>query len=512
MQDQKADFIKTFQMTSLKLLVNVRLNILKTLTLFFLLQTTAISAFQTMPKPSVEVTLSLSTNQTISVEIESEKADAFWEFLTSYANVTNLEKRIENLKFFDENGLEISYARIGEGKFVVDKPVKHIRYDVKTALAENFAGIAHVSWIDQSQGLLVLADLIPRNFEANSAKVNFRLPAEWKILSNESEITEQSGRSYFAVEKVEKAVFLVCKEFREKSFSAGKTKIKFAFVGEWEFIEEAVKLAERIFAEYTGKIGELSFPKVQIFLIPFPEKTRFNHWQAETKGATVTIVSAPPAFKSNALNLLSEQLRHEILHLWIPNSLSLKGNYDWFFEGFVIYQSLKSGVLMGEIRFDNFLSHIASAFDSIQTSLQEVSLLELSNNRWQLPIAERKILYARSLLTAFLLDIKLLRNRKHGIEIIFRELLRKFTGKSEDANKAILAVLRRYDADFVSRYIENMAQINLPSQLADFGIQVKKVSGRTKLEVAENLSSRQKDLLEKLGYNQWRRISVKIKQ
>jgi len=518
MQNCKMDFIGS----SVKIFLNsFATNFFRSaefLVVLFLLQTKIIWASQ-----QIEVILKLSTSQTILVEIKSEKTDIFWEFLTSYADRSDLEKRIENLKFFDENGGMVFYEKIGKGKFITDRPVRHLRYNVNVAPADNFAGIAHVSWINQFYGLLVLADLIPRNFETASAKLFFSFPSRWQILLNDDKeaVKNLSGDkvgenfssergAYFVVERIEKAVFLICQEFREKNFSVGKTAVSFVFIGDWEFVEQASELAKKIFIEYTSRLGRLLFPKIRIFLLPFPEQTRFNYWQAETKGATVTIVSAPAVFKSNALNLLSEQLRHEILHLWIPNSLALRGNYDWFFEGFVIYQSLKTGVFLGEIRFEDFLSHIATAFDSVQNQgFPETSLIELSRNRWQ--TSKQKLLYAKGLLVAFLFDISLLKAGKNGVEIIFRELLHKFSNKSEDANKAVLAILRKYDENLVSRYIEGATPISLQSYIAEFGIQIKKNSGRTRFELTEDLSARQKDLLKRLGYNQWRKISVRVK-
>jgi hypothetical protein len=515
-QNRKMNFIGSFAKIFLNSFATSFFRSAKFLVFLFLLQTKAVLASQ-----QIEAILRLFASQTISVEIKSEKTDVFWEFLTSYADRSDLEKRIENLKFFDENGDSVSYQKIGAGKFVADKPVRHLRYDVKVTPADDFAGIAHVSWINQPYGLLVLADLIPRNFETASAKLFLSCPSGWRILSNDDgeavknlscdgENFSAEHKAYFVVERIEKAIFLICQEFRERNFSVGKTAVRFVFVGDWGFVEQASQLAKKIFIEYTDKLGRLLFPKINIFLLPFPEQPRFNYWQAETKGATVTIVSAPAVFKSNALNLLSQQLRHEILHLWIPNSLALRGNYDWFFEGFVIYQSLKSGVFMGEIRFEDFLSHIATAFDSVQSqSFPETSLIELSRNRWQ--TSKQKLLYAKGLLVAFLFDTSILKARKNGIEIIFRELLREFSNRSEDANKAVLKILRKYNENLVNRYIEGAMPVNLQYHIVDFGIQIKKTSGKTRFELTENLSARQKDLLEKLGYNQWRKVAVRAK-
>jgi hypothetical protein len=469
--------------------------------LLLLLQIKHIYAFQT-------ISLSLLADESVLVEIKSEKSQEFWEFLVSYAGISGLEKRIQDLEFSDEDGAKVFFEKIAEGKFVVSKPVKNLSYKVKISIDDRMTGFAYVSWMNKMEGLLILSDLIPRNFESSSAKLTFNFPYGWKILSNNKQLDENS----FFVERIEKAVFLVCREFQERSFFVGKTAVNFLFVGDWDFAESASKLAERIFAEYTKKLGKLSFQRVQICLISFPKKVRFNYWEAETKGANITIVSAPAVFKSNALNLLSEQLRHEILHLWVPNSLALRGNYDWFFEGFVVYQSLKTGVFMGEIRFEDFLSYLATAFRLVnQHDAFEDSLIELSEKRWKLPITDPKsmLFYAKSLLVAFMFDMNLLEKGKDGVEIVFRELLNSALSGEERANDVILAILKRYDVRLVEQYIQGTEKIDL--QISKFGIQKSEASGVIKFEVAENLTSKQKNLLKKLGYNQWLKFSVKVK-
>ena len=56
--------------------------------------------------------------------------------------------------------------------------------------------------------------------------------------------------------------------------------------------------------------------------------------------------------RKQRLNRLGILLSHELFHLWVPNSLSLDGDYDWFFEGFTLYLALLTDVRLGLISFD----------------------------------------------------------------------------------------------------------------------------------------------------------------
>src|SRR5207245_2243287 len=117
-------------------------------------------------------------------------------------------------------------------------------------------------------------------------------------------------------------------------------------------------------------------------ILKFPRTSGPGSWEADTRGSSVTIISSDTPFKSQSLQQLHEQLRHEIFHLWIPNGVNLSGNYDWFYEGFALYQALKSGITMNRIRFEDFLDTISRAYNIDNAAEHKLSLVEASRNRW----------------------------------------------------------------------------------------------------------------------------------
>jgi hypothetical protein len=54
---------------------------------------------------------------------------------------------------------------------------------------------------------------------------------------------------------------------------------------------------------------------------------------------------------------------------------------------------------------------------------------------------------------------------------------------------------------FVTRFVTQPANIDLKTELAPFGLRVEKFGSRTRIVVGEKLTSRQRDLLRELGYN-----------
>ena len=77
-------------------------------------------------------------------------------------------------------------------------------------------------------------------------------------------------------------------------------------------------------------------------------------------------------------------MSHELFHLWVPNSLQLAGDYDWFFEGFTLYQALRTDLRLGLISFNDYLETIARVYDSYLAASDRdaLSLIEASERRW----------------------------------------------------------------------------------------------------------------------------------
>jgi predicted metalloprotease with PDZ domain len=347
--------------------------------------------------------------------------------------------------------------------------------------------------------------------KAVAARIKFDLPIGWRIISSEKD----AGENTFEVKNVEKAIFLVGKNWRERELVYGKTNLSLAIAGEWKFSdEEALDAAGEIYAEYRKLFGEAPIDKPQINLIRFPKETKFGRWAAETRGANVTILSADMPFKAQSLQRLHEQLRHEIFHLWMPNRLALTGNYDWFYEGFTVYQALRTGVAMNRIRFEDYLDTLAQAYNLDNLQNHKISLVESSKNRWS---GANNQVYARGMLAAFLCDAALLRASKgrRSITEVFREIYRQHRSpnKPEDGNAAITKILKTYSEldSVVEKYIAGTEKISWETNLESLGIEANEENRTTKLSVKKKLNGKQKDLLDELGYNNWRKLSERRK-
>lgn len=468
----------------------------------------------------IEAHIKIKTATSASIEGRFLKenfllSDKNWSFANSVAGVENLAARVSDFKLKDRNNGEVEFKKFIEGEFVAENSAAVWNYEINLKSPSNVNVLAHVSWISDEQGILMLGDLLPQfsaqNNQPLSAKITFELPENWKIFSREKRLTEK----VFVVSDIEKAVFYVGKNWREKEISIDKTKINFIVSENWNFSDdEAIEMVRQIFAEYQQLFGEFSVENVQIALARFPKTVNLGRWEAETRGANLTILSSDMPFKTLSLQRLHEQLRHELFHLWIPNNLALSGNYDWFYEGFTVYQSLKTGVETNQIRFEDFLATLGEAYNIDNFQTQKISLLAASKNRWNGANAQ---VYGRGMLTAFLSDVALLQSSKgkRNITNIFREIYSKyrFPNEPKDGNTAILSVLDDYKElrPIAEKYIRGTEKIDWQANLSSIGIEAVEENSFTKLSVKAKLDNRQKNLLDDLGYNNWRKIARKAK-
>lgn len=380
--------------------------------------------------------------------------------------------------------------------------------------------MAHVSWLAEEQGLLMLDDLLPQFGREVTAKIKFELPEGLYVDTLEKETKPNS----FTVGDIENAIFFVEKNGREKRFYltgnelTGTDMLYFSISGEFLFSgDEAFSVAHEIADEYRKIFGEIPGRRAQIFLLKFPPGTKPGNWEAETRGSNVVILSSDMPFKNQSIQRLHEQLRHELFHLWIPNDLALTGNYDWFYEGFALYQSLRTGVQLNRIRFEDFLDTLARAYDLDSLQSQKVSLIEASKNRWTGAPSNIAQIYARGMLVAFLSDVALLRQSKgkRSVSDVIRAIYQKHQKPNQprDGNAAVLNFLEAYTElrAVTERYIKGSEKIDWRADLETIGIETNGENFPAKLTVKSKLNGRQKDLLNDLGYNNWRKLSPKSK-
>ncbi len=441
-----------------------------------------------------------------------------WSFRDSYAGVLGLGGRVERLRLFDNAGIEIPYRKIAPGQFASDASASSFQYEVRLTPLATASEAAKASWLNTERGLLMLADLLPTasvttgdRREQGRIAIRFELPASWSVHSNENE----ARPSNFEVVDSDHAVFVVGSRLRVSRTTVSGMAFNLVADGNWAFADtDASELAVKVLKAHRDVFGSMPAKQSTLILLPF-QGLLADRWSAETRGSTVTLLMGQIPSKVAALVRLSTPLTHELFHLWVPNGLALEDDYDWFYEGFTVYQAARTAVRLDLLTLPEFLNAIARAYDGYVAGVDHDrwSLVEASQRRWT--VGESSV-YSKSMVVAFLYDLKL-RNQSHGkrsLDDLYRKLFQHYHSSDPvsstltnegDGNDAIMNVLagESMSQDFVQTFIRNPVVINLQAELAPFGLRAEKFGSRTSISVSEQLTKRQRDLLRELGYNDY---------
>lgn len=440
------------------------------------------------------------------VIVEGRAAPAStWSFLDSYASIVGLASRIERFTLFDDGGNEIQPRTIAPGQFDSPKPAARFRYEVNLKPPLMAPDSAMVSWVKNARGLLMLGDLLPLSFRRHdggpSAIIKFTLPQQWRVYSSEVE----KDPNTFEARDVSQAVFAVGSQLRTSQINESGMLFSLVTDGDWAFADrEALELAGTVLKAHREVFGVMPARQGSLILFPFPQAVGPSQWSAETKNSTVTLLLGKLPSKTAALAQLSTPVTHEFFHLWVPNALALEGDYDWFYEGFTVYQAAQTATQLGMLTFPEFLNSIARAYDASKTEADQSSLIEASMRRFTIG---RTSVYSKSQVVAFLYDLRLrsLSHNKKSLADVYRRLVREHpaTAKTNDGTDVVTKELSAEigSEDFVRLFIRSPVSINLPAELAPFGLKAETIGLRTRIAVDEKLSKQQRDLLRQLGYN-----------
>jgi predicted metalloprotease with PDZ domain len=341
---------------------------------------------------------------------------------------------------------------------------------------------------------------MPVSAFGSAASVAIRAPESWAVYSNEE---QSAGR--FTVSELERAVFVFGTHLRISHLSESGMAFDLVADGDWSFADvDVLEIAKQVLKSDKEIFGAMPAKKGTLVLFPFSQPAGGREWSAETRGSTATLLMGKLTSKVAALAQLSSPLTHELFHLWVPNGLALDGDYDWFYEGFTVYQAARTAVRLGLLTFPEFLSAIAAAYDASKATVDPLSLIEASSRRFTVGAES---VYAKSEVIALLYDLRLRTSgRGRSLNNVYRKLFAANAGAATNkvnGNEAVTRVLSAEAGsdEFVRTFIRNPVSINLASELEPFGLRVETGGPRTMIVVSDKLSKRQRDLLRDLGYN-----------
>ena len=431
------------------------------------------------------VTISVSNQGQVKVDAKLSDPVRSWSFRNAYAGVLGIAERVGDFRAITSSGQDAGAKKIATGEFRSKLDATRITYEVKVSeiTAES---VSHVSWLTSDYGVLMLADLLPQDF--TNFSIDFGLPAGWQVETPNTRLDD-------------KAVFLVGRSLRKSSSTIEQMPLDLVVSGAWKFKENAaLKAAGRVLKSYWELTGFRLPSRSTIMIAPLPVAVGSTKWRAETRGSTVLLLIDPAANFTNWIGQLGVIFTHELLHLWVPNSLQLDGDYDWFFEGFTLYTALRTALTLKIINFKEFLDTLARVYDSYLAYPDDLSLIDASERRWT---TSGSFVYDKGMLAAFVYDL-LLRTESDGKTTLadkYRELFARAAADHVNGNEVIIGVLGSSPAleGFARSYIENSTRLELERLLPAYGLTLDASGSSSQLRVSHGLTPDQKRLLRSLG-------------
>jgi predicted metalloprotease with PDZ domain len=454
--------------------------------LLILLSANTVSAQSNL---SAYVEISISSPGQIRVEAQLSRPINSWSFRNAYAGVLGIAERIQDFRAVDA---DVQKAAVGE--YRSERKSSKISYTVKVP-EPTLADVSHFTWLTKDRGILMLADLIPLEIHSLSAQI--AVPPVWWLYT----ALPHNVDEVYEVSEPEKAVFCVGRDVRWSSTTVEGMPLDVMLTGKWSFKErDAMESATSVMRRYLALTGFRLPQRSAIVIAPLPIKDRKTGWKAETRGSTVMLLINPEAEVRRWKPQLTVIFAHEILHLWVPNSLKLEGDYDWFFEGFTLYTALRTSLELGVIDFKEYLATLGRVYDTYRAHPDTLSLIDESERRWA---SDGSQVYVKGMLVAFLYDL-LMRKESGGQRTLadsYRELFSRQLTDGADGNEAIISLLGSTDVFryFIKAYVENSTAVDLNKVLPVYGLSVLFTSKGSQLRVGD-LNEDQKQLLRSLGY------------
>jgi hypothetical protein len=226
--------------------------------------------------------------------------------------------------------------------------------------------------------------------------------------------------------------------------------------------------ATKVLEKYIALTNSAPVGGPLVMIAPLPVATGSVKWRAETRGLTVVLLMNPAAEINNWTGQLGIIFTHELLHLWVPNSLRLQGDYDWFFEGFTLYTALVTALELKFISANEFVATLRRVYDSYLSRPDELSLIDASERRWT---TGNSTVYDKGMLVALLYDLAIRRSSggKMWLGNLYKELFARWATQPADGNEVIIRLLGSTPAgaDLAKSYIEGQRELDLKSLLAD---------------------------------------------
>ncbi len=372
--------------------------------------------------PEFQLRLDPATQQVdVGLELDISRPDTVnLLHRVDWGGYPGLAERLVRLEAFGPNGSltvlrDAGYLGNGHHVIPVEAPQRvTVRYVMALTPPDNSQLYHRASQVDSQGGHLLAGDLLPRVWVGpprggeQQARVWIGgLPSDWRVAT----VSPRSGTGY-RVDDILQAVFVVGR-LRTKRINLGSRGLTVAIHGRWPVADERViDAVERIagtlhrIADGGWRGGDHLFGAGRV---PPTVPGQSTGGQVIGRSGIIYLAGGGPG------DIMFEHwLRttaHELMHWYIPTGFEIdQTSFDgtlpaWFSEGFTDYMALKTLLVSGLLRPEDFLAEIGERLARYQASplYGATTITEAQTDFWREDAY--RFIYDGGAAAAFLLDL-----------------------------------------------------------------------------------------------------------
>ncbi|HEX7296486.1 MAG TPA: hypothetical protein VF251_12075, partial [Pyrinomonadaceae bacterium] len=171
----------------------------------------------------------------IQITLRARQPLKDWSFINSYADALGLGERVHDFRA-DTADAGVAVKKISSGVFQSDTPINAVRYAIRLKL-DAVTNPAHVSWLTEKGGVLMMADLLPVEIlQDPSISAHFELPDQWHLPS----FMASKRASDYVIDDPTNTVVPISDSMKNRSKTVNGLRLDVAICGEWPFSEGKV--------------------------------------------------------------------------------------------------------------------------------------------------------------------------------------------------------------------------------------------------------------------------------
>lgn len=439
--------------------------------LFILSLVLVLSADADTTQPTANYTVFLSAENKRLVRVEAEIFPTGNTLIVCPEGANHLPDKwatfMRNVSAEDENNRAVKIQYLGQGAWQIAEPlpkklVLNYEVEIKHDLTNWTFGSKEAAYVRDDCVFYTGASLFITMPELENMKVQFKMPADWKVTVAWQEISKE--KNSFRAANAEELLWIgmLAGKHLERKTKVGQLEVVMA-VGQdlRQSVEQFDRAVKAIVPAYTKTYGgEPVFqgsPVKKFVIIANIDKNYVGGGAVFVQTISMMLKDVPQKTKAASTFSWSHIITHELGHLWNGQSIREESQESWFNEGVTDYLAYLLEARAGLIGKAELLKVFAQKIDEYQPVAGKISLREAGNNKSK----NYDLIYSGGFVAALALDVEIRKATKNqkGLADLLQFMYRDFALKDkkytvENIKKIVKQISKQDFSNFFADYVE----------------------------------------------------------